>query len=188
MLDPNPVRRITIDDMYQDLWFITNYQPLRFSKESVSFDYDSPDLPAEKEERGSSSEAPIMNAFEISSTYLGFNLIGNLFSKVHVKLETSFISKSPILDIVGEIEYRTARLGFEVQRKNYQININSKEELARRKGHLSIVTKVYEMVSPYYMVVVRNASGDNLQFHEFCEQLYAELRNIIWKTEPLQNG
>jgi len=34
-------QRITIDDMYQDLWFITNYQPLRFSKESVSFDYVS---------------------------------------------------------------------------------------------------------------------------------------------------
>ncbi|KAK7368492.1 hypothetical protein VNO80_10518 [Phaseolus coccineus] len=194
MLDANPATRITIDEIFQDEWFMSNYQPLTFPREILIFDNvsasfsgiaDSRILPVEGEGSESSAAPQAMNAFEMFSTCLGFNLIGNLFSEVHVKWEVRFISKSPILDIIGEIEYKTSRLGFEVKRRNFQMSITHKEELARRRGHLSIVIKIYEMVPSFYMVEVRNASGDNLQFHEFCKQVFAELQNILWKVEPL---
>ncbi|CAJ1935691.1 unnamed protein product [Sphenostylis stenocarpa] len=184
MLDPNPHTRITIDQMYQDEWFMKFYQPLRFPLESVGFDYDSLVLPAKEGETGSSSQPPATNALAMCSTYLGFNLVRNLLNKVHVKCETIFISQHPIDDIIEQIEVTAKSLGFKVRKRSFQMNITLREELARRHGHQSIVTKIYEMVPHSYMVEVRKVSGDNLKFHEFYKKVSEG--HIILKAEPIE--
>ncbi|TKY59830.1 CBL-interacting serine/threonine-protein kinase 23 [Spatholobus suberectus] len=168
ILDPNPTTRITINEIFEDEWFNKNYQPPRFSQENISFDNVSASFSetAVKSFAGPSAPgAPVaMNAFEILNTFLGFNLIGNLFNQVRVKKETRFISQSPANEIISGIEYVAETFGFNVNKRNYQI---------------------YEMAPPFHMVEFRKAGGDTLEFHRFYKDLSAGLQDIIWKAEPI---
>ncbi|KAJ1402027.1 Serine/threonine-protein kinase, active site [Sesbania bispinosa] len=195
ILDPNPAKRITIAEVIENEWFKKGYVPPRFSEVNVSLDdvhaifseaEDSQNLVVEsREER---PVAPVtMNAFELIFTSQGLNL-GNLFEKQMglVKRETRFTSKCSADEIISKIEEAAMPLGFSVKKNNYKVKIQG--EKTGRKGHVSIVTEIFEVAPSVNMVELRKSGGDTLEFYKVYKNLSSGLKDIIWKAEPTDEG
>ncbi|CAK9139770.1 unnamed protein product [Ilex paraguariensis] len=189
ILDPNPLTRITIAEVIENEWFKKGYQPPAFHQEDVSVaDVDaifnelggSPNLVVEK--RDERPAAPVaMNAFELISTAQGLNL-SSLFEKQMglVKRETRFTSKCPANEIISKIEEAAVPLGFGVKKSNYKMKLQG--EKTGRKGHLSVATEIFEVAPSLFMVEVRKAGGDTLEFHKFYNNISTGLKDIVWKS------
>lgn len=189
ILDPNHVTRITIAEVIENEWFKKGYKPPSFEQPDVSLaDVDaifsetgnSHNLVVEsREER---PRAPVtMNAFELISTSQGLNL-SSLFEKQMglVKRETRFTSKSPANEIISKIEEAAMPLGFDVKKNNFKMKLQG--EKTGRKGHLSVATEIFEVAPSLYMVELRKAGGDTLEFHKFYKNLSTGLKDIVWKS------
>ncbi|KAF7801249.1 CBL-interacting serine/threonine-protein kinase 23 [Senna tora] len=173
ILDPNPATRITIAEVIENEWFKKGYVPPRFEQPNISLDdvdaifgeaMDSQNLVVERREEVPA--APItMNAFELISTSQGLNL-SSLFEKQMglVKRQTRFTSKCSANEIISRIEQASMPLGFEVKKNNY---------------------KIFEVAPSLYMVELRKAGGDTLEFHKFYKSLSTGLKDIVWKAEPI---
>ncbi|KAH6556389.1 hypothetical protein KP509_1Z183000 [Ceratopteris richardii] len=61
-----------------------------------------------------------------------------------------------------------------------------KGEKKGRKGHLSVATQVLQVAPSLFMVEVRKAGGDTLEFHNFYKNLSAGIKDIVWKTDADQ--
>ncbi|CAL5329451.1 unnamed protein product [Camellia sinensis] len=55
-------------------------------------------------------------------------------------------------------------------------------EKTGRKGHLSVVTEIYEVAPSLYMVELRKAGEDTLEFHKFYKNFATGLKDIVWKS------
>ncbi|KAF6167455.1 hypothetical protein GIB67_031656 [Kingdonia uniflora] len=186
ILDPKPLTRITIAEVIENEWFKKGYKPPIFDPADASLD----DVDALFDESGESGnlvverreEKPVtMNAFELISTSQGLNL-SSLFEKQMglVKRETRFTSKCSANEIISKIEKAATPLGFNVKKNNYKLKLHG--EKSGRKGHLSIATEVFEVAPSLYMVELRKAGGDTLEFHKFYKNISAGLKDIVWKT------
>ncbi|XP_047973489.1 CBL-interacting serine/threonine-protein kinase 3-like [Salvia hispanica] len=185
ILEPNPLKRITIPEILKDEWFKKDYKPAVFDeKEDASLDdveavfKDSEEfLVTEKKEQ----QPAAMNAFELISMSKGLNL-GNLFDDEQgYKKETRFTSKSSANDIIQKIEQAAKPLGFDVQKKNYKMRLENSK--VGRKGYLNVATEVFQVAPSLHMVEVRKAKGDTLEFHKFYKNLSTCLEDVVWKTE-----
>ncbi|KAG6412553.1 hypothetical protein SASPL_125233 [Salvia splendens] len=185
ILEPNPLKRITIPEILKDEWFKKDYKPAVFDeKEDASLDdveavfKDSEEfLVTEKKEQ----QPAAMNAFELISMSKGLNL-GNLFDDEQgYKKETRFTSKSSAKDIIQKIEQAAKPLGFDVQKKNYKMRLENSK--VGRKGYLNVATEVFQVAPSLHMVEVRKAKGDTLEFHKFYKNLSTCLEDVVWKTE-----
>ncbi|XP_027086862.1 CBL-interacting serine/threonine-protein kinase 23-like isoform X4 [Coffea arabica] len=189
ILDPNPQTRITIAELIENDWFKKGYQPPVFQQEEVSLDdvdsvfdesAESQNLVVERREEHPTTPLT-MNAFELISTSQGLNL-SSLFEKHmgFVKRETRFTSKRPANEIISKIEEAAVPLGFGVKKNNYKMKLQA--EKTGRKGHLSVATEIYEVAPSLFMVELRKAGGDTLEFHKFYKNLSTGLKDIVWKT------
>eukprot|EP00253_Pinus_taeda_P000279 PITA_00279 len=188
ILDPNPKTRITVPDILEDVWFKKGYKPPKF-QEDVDINLDDVDavfndsedhLVREKKE----TQPVLMNAFELISTSQGLNL-GNLFKNNMgpVKRETRFTSKHPAKEIISKIEEAAGPLGFSVQKRNYKMKLQA--ATTGRKGHLSVATEIFEVAPSLFMVELRKAGGDTLEFHKFYKNLSSGIKDIVWKSETI---
>ncbi|KAI3851519.1 hypothetical protein MKW92_008359 [Papaver armeniacum] len=192
ILDPNPLTRISISEVIENEWFKKEYKPPIFEAEDVALvDVDA--LFSETGEPGNlvverREERPVtMNAFELISRSQGLNL-GTLFEKQMglVKRETSFTSKCSANEIMSKIEEAAMPLGFNVTKNNYKMKLQG--EKTGRKGHLSIATEVLEVAPSLYMVELRKAGGDTLEFHKFYNNISTGLKDIVWKAGGIEEN
>ncbi|PIA30173.1 hypothetical protein AQUCO_05700105v1 [Aquilegia coerulea] len=186
ILDPNPVTRITIAEVIENEWFKKGYKAPIFEPADTTLD----DVEAIFDESGESGnlvverreDRPVtMNAFELISTSQGLNL-STLFEKQMgiVKKETRFTSKFPAKEIVSKIEEAAMPLGFNVKKNKYKMKLQG--EKTGRKGQLSIATEIFEVAPSLFMVELRKAQGDTLEFHKFYKNISAGLNDIVWKS------
>ncbi|XP_022140023.1 CBL-interacting serine/threonine-protein kinase 23-like isoform X3 [Momordica charantia] len=191
ILDPNPSTRITIPEVIENEWFRKGYKPPTFEQADITLDDvdaifnetgDSGSLVVERKEEGRPAAPLTMNAFELISKSQGLNL-SSLFEKQMglVKRETRFTSNRPAKEILSKIEETAAPLGFGVKKNNYKMKLQG--EKTGRKGHLSVATEIYEVAPSLYMVEVRKAGGDTLEFHKFYKNLKTGLKDIVWRHE-----
>ncbi|KAF5810740.1 putative protein kinase CAMK-CAMKL-CHK1 family [Helianthus annuus] len=195
ILDPNPVTRITTAEVVENEWFKKGYVAPKFEQEDVSLaDVDAIFNEAGDaavlvvEKRDERPAQPVtMNAFELISKSQGLNL-SSLFEKQMglVNRETRFTSKCPANEIITKIEEAATPLGFDVKKNNYKLKLQG--EKTGRKGHLSVATEIFEVAPSLYMVEVRKAGGDTLEFHKFYKNLSTGLKDIVWRTEEEANG
>ncbi|XP_075489348.1 CBL-interacting serine/threonine-protein kinase 3-like isoform X1 [Primulina tabacum] len=185
ILEPNPLKRITIPEILEDEWFKKGYKaPIFDEKEDTNLDdveavfKDSEEhLVMEKKEE----QPTAMNAFELISMSKGLNL-GYLFdAEQEFKRETRFTSKRPANEIIKLIEQAAKPLGFDVHKKNYKMRLENIK--AGRKGNLNVATEVFQVAPSLHMVEVRKAKGDTLEFHKFYKNLSTCLEDVVWKTE-----
>ncbi|KAM7261274.1 hypothetical protein ACFE04_026749 [Oxalis oulophora] len=185
ILDPNPLTRITIQEILQDEWFKKGYKPPHFeADEDVNLDDVDAVFNASKESLVTErKEKPVsMNAFELISRSQGFSL-ENLFEKQTglVKRETRFASKCPANEIMSKIEEAAKPLGFNVNKGNYKMRL--KGDKTGRKGQLSVATEVFEVAPSLYMVELRKLGGDTLEYHKFYKNFQSGIKDIVWETE-----
>ncbi|KAL1326238.1 CBL-interacting serine/threonine-protein kinase 23 isoform X4 [Arachis ipaensis] len=100
-----------------------------------------------------------------------------------VKRETRFTSKCSANEIITKIEEAAGPLGFGVKKSNNKLKIQG--EKTGRKGQLSVATEIFEIAPELYLVELRKAEGDTLEFHKFYKNLSPALKDIVWKAEPI---
>ncbi|KAK0605535.1 hypothetical protein LWI29_027855 [Acer saccharum] len=185
ILDPNPMTRITIPEILEDVWFKKDYKRPVFEEkgdtnlddvEAVFKDSEEYHVTEKKEEQ------PVaMNAFELISLSKGLNLENLFDGEQGFKRETRFTSRCPANEIINKIEEAAKPLGFDVHKKNYKMRLENMK--AGRKGNLNVATEIFQVAPSLHMVEVRKAKGDTLEFHKFYKNLSTCLEDVVWKTE-----
>lgn len=188
ILTPNPKHRITVPQILQDPWFKKGYKPekLVLSRDITLDDVDAvfneskEHFVTEQKER-KNSKPTLLNAFELISLNKGLNLSGLFEKREEAKQESRFTSKHPAPEIISKMEETAKPLGFNVQKRDYKMKLQG--AATGRKGHLSIATEVFEVAPSLFMVEVRKAGGDTLEYHKFYQNFSTGLKDIVWKTE-----
>lgn len=194
ILDPNPKTRIQIEEIRKDPWFRRNYIPAKLGEdEEVNLDdvravFDDIEEEYVADQSEKSDDGPlIMNAFEMITLSQGLNL-SPLFDRRqdYIKRQTRFVSRKPANFIMSSIEAVAEAMGLNVSTRHF------KTRLERRTGHrvaqFAAVLEIYEVAPSLFMVDVRKAAGDTLEYHKFYKNFCAKLENIIWKpTESVGN-
>eukprot|EP00250_Pteridium_aquilinum_P004089 c14325_g1_i1 orf=948-2288(+) len=189
ILNPNPKSRITIPQIKQDSWFKKGYTLPTFIEENSTsledvnavFNETSEEHVIAKLKEPKSSKPAFLNAFELISLSKGLNLSGLFEKKQEVKQELHFTSKHPAPEIISKMEETAKPLGFNVHRQDYKMRLHGAE--TGRKGHLSVATEVFEVAPSLYMVEVKKAGGDTLEYHNFYQNFSRGLKDIVWKNE-----
>ncbi|KAG0489445.1 hypothetical protein HPP92_006308 [Vanilla planifolia] len=182
ILDPNPLRRISITEIQEDEWFRKGYKPPIFDE---TYNNSSADIDAgfnnSKYHHVIEEEPAALNAFELVALCNGLNL-GNLFDvEQDFKRETRFTSKCSATEIIRKIEEAAKPLGYDIQKKNYKMMLENMK--AGRKGNLNVATEVFKVAPSLHMVEVRKAKGDTLEFQKFYKNLSTSLKDVVWLPE-----
>nr|UTQ11003.1 salt overly sensitive 2 [Nitraria tangutorum] len=187
ILDPNPKTRIRIDEIKKHQWFRKNYIPVRHKvEEEVSLDdiravFDDIEDQFVAEQSGRKEGGPlIMNAFEMITLSQGLNLAG-LFDRQQdfVKRQTRFVSRKPANVIISAIEAVAESMNLKVHTRNFKTRLEGTS--SNKAGPFAVVLEVFEVAPSLYMVDVRKAAGDTLEYHKFYKNFCAKLEHIIWK-------
>nr|XP_027066990.1 CBL-interacting serine/threonine-protein kinase 24-like isoform X1 [Coffea arabica] len=189
ILDPNPETRIKIDGIRRDRWFRKNYVAVRHKEdEAVNLDdvdavFDDIEDHYVKEQSENKDSGPLlMNAFEMITLSQGLNL-SVLFDRQqdYVKRQTRFVSRQPAKVIIATIEAAGESFGLKVHTRNYKTRLEGVS--ANKAGQFAVVLEVFEVAPSLFMVDVRKAAGDTLEYHKFYKNFCAKLDHIIWKTK-----
>lgn len=192
ILDPNPKTRVNIEAIRQDAWFQRNYVPVNLREDGqVNLDdiqavfNDIEDRYVAERSEFTEGGPLIMNAFEMITLSQGLNL-SPLFDRHqdYIKRQTRFVSRKPAKVIISSIEAVAESMGLKVHSRNFKMRI---ERVSSNKaGQFSVVLEVYEVAPSLFMVDVRKAAGETLEYHKFYKNLCAKLESIIWKpTEAI---
>ncbi|KAJ8528171.1 hypothetical protein K7X08_021863 [Anisodus acutangulus] len=189
IIDPNPQTRIKIEGIKRDPWFRKNYMAVRAKEDEVVnlddvralFDDIEDSFVTEKSENSDGGPL-VMNAFEMITLSQGLNLSA-LFDRRqdYVKRQTRFISRQPAYVIIATIEAAAESLGLKVHTRNYKTRIEGL--MANKAGQFAVVLEVYEVGPSIFMVDVRKAAGDTLEYHKFYKTFCSKIDNIIWKPK-----
>ncbi|KAK8913560.1 CBL-interacting protein kinase 24 [Platanthera zijinensis] len=186
ILDPNPKTRVSIDDVQNDVWFARNYAPVRHSEaEEINLDdihavfNDIEDQYVTEVEKYESGPL-IMNAFEIITMSQGLNLSA-LFDRQqdYIRRQTRFVSRHPAKNIIANIEEVAESVRLKVHSHNYKMRLEGIS--SNKRGQFAVVLQVFEVAPSLFMVDVRKAAGDTLEYHRFYKNLCCKLEHIIWK-------
>ncbi|XP_010533375.1 PREDICTED: CBL-interacting serine/threonine-protein kinase 24-like [Tarenaya hassleriana] len=52
---------------------------------------------------------------------------------------------------------------------------------SNKAGQFAVVIEIYEVAPSLFMVDVRKAAGETLEYHKFYKNFCAKLVNIIWR-------
>ncbi|XP_068651764.1 CBL-interacting protein kinase 24-like isoform X1 [Aristolochia californica] len=188
ILDPNPETRIRIEGIRKDEWFKRNYVSVRHEEEEsdVNLDdvravFDDIEDQYVSEQLNNDETGPItMNAFEMITLSQGLNLSA-LFDRRqdYVKCQTRFVSRKPAKTIISTMEAVAESLGLKVHSRNYKMRLEGKS--ANRTGPFAVVLEVFEVAPSLFMVDVRKAAGDILEYHRFYKNFCSKLEHVIWK-------
>ncbi|CAI9100794.1 OLC1v1037967C1 [Oldenlandia corymbosa var. corymbosa] len=189
LLDPNPETRIKIEGIRRDPWFRKNYVPVKHTEdEVVNLDdvhavFDDIEDNYVTEQSAKMDNGPlVMNAFEMITLSQGLNLAA-LFDRQqdYVKRQTRFVSRKPAGVINATIATAAESMGLKVHARNYTTRLEGVS--AKRAGQFAVVLEVFEVAPSLFMVDVRKAAGDTLEYHKFYKNFCTKLDKIIWKPE-----
>ncbi|KAH0711032.1 hypothetical protein KY284_012459 [Solanum tuberosum] len=189
IIDPNPQTRIKIDGIKRDPWFRKNYRAVRAKADEVVnlddvravFD-DIEDAFVSEKSEDSESGPLVMNAFEMITLSQGLNLSA-LFDRRqdYVKRQTRFVSRQPAKVIIETIEAAAESLGLKVHTRDYKTRIEG--VTANRAGQFAVVLEVFQVAPSLFMVDVRKAAGDTLEYHKFYKTFCTKIDDVIWKPK-----
>ncbi|KAL4318934.1 hypothetical protein GQ457_18G003550 [Hibiscus cannabinus] len=195
ILDPNPKTRIQIEGIRKDPWFMKHYVAVKpREEEEVNLDdviavFDDIEGQYVSEQPLVNEGGPlIMNAFEMITLSQGLNLSA-LFDRQQdfVKRQTRFVSRKPARVIISSVEAIAESMGLKVHTRNYKTRLEGRS--TNKHGQFAVVLEVFEVVPSLFMVDVRKAAGDTLEYHKFYKNFCGKLESIIWKpTEGLNKN
>ncbi|XP_028801249.1 CBL-interacting protein kinase 24 isoform X3 [Neltuma alba] len=188
-------RRIRIEEIRKDPWFIKSYVPVKIGNdEEVNLDdvqavFDNIEDKYVAERSENTEVGPLtMNAFEMITLSQGLNLSA-LFDRRqdYIKRQTRFVSRKPAKVIIASVEAVAESMGLKVHCRSYKMRLEGTS--ARNAGQFAVVLEVYEVAPSLFMVDVRKAAGDTLEYHKFYKHLCEKLSDIIWKpAESMPNS
>lgn len=196
LLDPNPETRITINKLVKYSWFKEEYKPAvmlvqphgsnSLKDVHVAFSTDHDDNKCEKAEQSEDLMKPVsLNAFDIISLSHGFDLSGLFEMNQKQKVHELFMTQKPASAIVSKLEEIAETEHFKVKKQDGMMKLQGSKE--GRKGQLTINAEIFEVASSCYVVEVKKAAGDTLEYQTFCNKdLRPSLKDICW-TAPSED-
>ena len=123
-----------------------------------------------------------MNAFEMITLSQGLNLSA-LFDRRqdYINRQTRFVSRKPAKVIISNVEAVAESMSLKVHTRNYKTRLEGIS--SNKAGQFAVVLEVYEVAPSLFMVDVRKAAGDTLEYHKFYKNFCAKLEDIIWKSK-----
>ncbi|KAK9947554.1 hypothetical protein M0R45_003172 [Rubus argutus] len=189
ILDPNPKTRIRIEGIRKDPWFRKNYVRVEHREdEEVSLDdvravfEDIEDQYVAERTDNTEGSPLLMNAFEMITLSQGLNLSA-LFDRRqdYVKRQTRFVSRKPAKVIISNVEAVAEAMSLKVHTRNFKTRLEAIS--ANNAGQFAVVLEIFEVAPSLFMVDVRKAAGDTLEYHKFYKNFCAKLEEIIWKPK-----
>ncbi|KAG0461245.1 hypothetical protein HPP92_021542 [Vanilla planifolia] len=188
ILDPNPERRIRIEDIKNDDWFKKNYVPARYlENEDVNLDdvyavFDDPEDQQISSASGNDEVGPlVLNAFDLIILSQGLNL-STIFERRqdYIKHQTHFLSQKPANVVLSSMEIVAQSMGFKTHIRNYKMRIEGVS--ADRTSHFSAMAEIFEVAPSFFMVNIQRAAGDTKEYLKFSKTFCGKLDDIIWRT------
>nr|ACQ83479.1 CBL-interacting protein kinase 07 [Physcomitrium patens] len=192
MLDPNTRTRITLEGIYNHPWFKKNYVPARLSDAEEASDLDDVESVFDNSEERfvddqlvKESGPSMMNAFELITLSQGLNLSA-LFDRRqdHVKRQTCFTSNIPANEIISRMEGAAQSMGFRVETRKYKMRLEGRGG-GKINQHLAVAIEVFEMAPSVFMIEVRKAMGDTLEYHKFYKTFCDRMKDVTSKMPTL---
>lgn len=180
LLDPNPKTRINIPRLMEVPWFKKDFKPVNFDTEDDDNGNSLDDVGSVLNTSTESTEKKptCLNAFDIISYSRGFDLSG-LFEEKQLKHEKRFTSTQPVSNIISKFEEIAKLENFSVKKADYKVKMQG--SVGGRKGQLSIVAEIFEVTPSLFVVELKKAAGDTLDYEKFYEEkLRPGLKDIVW--------
>ncbi|KAL9235238.1 hypothetical protein vseg_010016 [Gypsophila vaccaria] len=195
ILDPNPDTRISIAQIKDTSWFRKNRppsNPLPSHSHSHSHSHSQTTADPGPSSGCRSSVAhehhirpAELNAFDIISLSCGFDLSG-LFEDTAQRKEARFTSRQPASNIISRLTETANTLNFKVKRTDKGL-LNFEGLNEGRKGPLSIDAEIFEVAQSLYLVEMRKAGGDTLEYHKLLkDDIRPALHDIVWAWQGEQ--
>uniref|UniRef100_A0ACD5YRB9 Uncharacterized protein n=1 Tax=Avena sativa TaxID=4498 RepID=A0ACD5YRB9_AVESA len=180
ILDPSPITRAKISDIFDDEWFQEGYNPSIRTPESVycddcvdleeaGTDSDSSDS---TEVRGAQEAIPepsrFINAFQLIATCSDLDLSG-LFQEQKTKLG----SPHPVQETLEMITVAARDVSLSVRRmSSSMVKLQDIRLLSRSMLDLTLSAEVIEVTPTHCVVEVSKSTGDLRAYKEFCTSLW----------------
>ncbi|XP_059632038.1 CBL-interacting serine/threonine-protein kinase 1-like [Cornus florida] len=195
ILDPDPVKRITMEEIKTDEWFKQDYTPAEPDEEEEDIYIDDDVLSIhEPSDTEKSPEPPsLINAFQLIGMSSCLDLSG-FFEKEDVsERKIRFTSNYSPKELLERIEDIVTHMGFGVQRKNGRLKVRQECKGQKSPGSLSVAAEVFEISPTLYVVELRKSYGDSKVYRQLCKKLSTDLgvspsqQNLL-KMEVLASG
>ncbi|KNA04787.1 hypothetical protein SOVF_196470 [Spinacia oleracea] len=196
ILDPNPDTRVTIAKIRESSWFKKDLSPKPIQSESdsrtVSDVHSNGDPGTSRSRTGNEETRPDgikpaeLNAFDIISLSCGFDLSG-LFEDCSHKKEARFTSRESASTIISKLMETAKSLKLKVRRMDKGL-LKFEGTSEGRKGVLSIDAEIFEVSSTLYLIEMRKANGDTLEYQKVVkEDIRPSLKDIVWAWQGEQH-
>ncbi|KAG7995660.1 hypothetical protein I3843_01G121200 [Carya illinoinensis] len=177
ILDPNPLTRITTEDIKADEWFKQGYSPANpDDDEDIHIDdeaFSIHEVPSEGEK--SPGSPTLINAFQLIGMSSCLDLSG-FFEKEDVsERKIRFTSNHTAKDLLEKIENIVTEMGFSVLKKNGRLKVMQEHKGLKSMGSLSVAAEVFEISPSLYVVELRKSYGDSSVYRQLCKKLSNEL-------------
>lgn len=188
ILDPSPITRAKISDIFDDMWFQEDYNPsvriesdneVRIDFEEVGTDSDSShstevkedeEVKAESEKVKAESER-FINAFELIATCGDLDLSG-LFQEQKTKLG----SPHRVQETLEMIKVAAQDVSLSVRRMGSSVvKLQDSRLPARSILDLTLSAEVIQVTPVHCVVEVSKSTGDLRAYKEFCRSLWSLL-------------
>ncbi|XP_074301756.1 CBL-interacting protein kinase 2-like [Silene latifolia] len=198
ILDPNPDNRISIAKIRESSWLRKDLSPVPIQSELETKDVACAERSADPGPSGSgiattaeSRQEPILpaelNAFDIISLSCGFDLSG-LFEDTGQRKEARFTSREPASTVISRLMETANSLQLKVKRMDKGL-LNFEGLNEGRKGPLSIDAEIFELAQSLYLVELRKANGDTLEYQKLLkEDIRPALQDIVWAWQGEQQN
>ncbi|KAJ4703668.1 Non-specific serine/threonine protein kinase [Melia azedarach] len=198
ILDPNASTRITMAKLMDNYWFKKGYKKVEPPQSPQGQDRNKliSDIHAvfessedcesssRKENIETATTSPVrpssFNAFDIISLSKGFNLSGLFENQLNSEQEERrFTSTKPASDIVSKFEEIAVTESCKFNKKDGTVKLQHSRQ--GRKGQLAIDAEIFEVTPAFYVVELKKAAGDTIEYKDFCNQgLKPSLKDIVW--------
>lgn len=195
ILDPNPSTRVTMAKLMENYWFRKGYKKIETPDSPRGQDRNKliSDIHAVFECESSSSRdtdpptnscgSPVrpssFNAFDIISLSKGFNLSGLFEGDANSKLEARFTTTKPASAIVSKFEEIAMTESCKFNKKDGTVKLQHNRQ--GRKGQLAVDAEIFEVTPAFYVVELKKAAGDTMEYKDFYNQgLRPSLKDIVW--------
>ncbi|XP_010252814.1 PREDICTED: CBL-interacting serine/threonine-protein kinase 23-like isoform X3 [Nelumbo nucifera] len=167
ILEPDPEKRISISHVLECSWFKKGYKPVRFEDQKAVVSSETDLLFS-----NSSKEKGI--SMKIKLDFECFEDLGLNHTRRGGKREMRFALRCSASEIMEKMEESAKPLGFNVKRLDYMMQLEGCD--MGQRGLLSICTEVFEVSPSLFVVEMKKARGDTLEFDKFYESYSTALR------------
>lgn len=178
ILEPRPIKRITVPDIIEDEWFQTDYKPAFASDFDHNINLDDVDVAFNSIEENIteptiSKSSSFINAFQLIAMSEDLDLSGLFEEQDEKKQRTRLGSKHTINETIEKIEAAATDVRMSVEKmNNFKMKMQPKQMMTRcSRSYSYLSAQVIEVAPTHCVVEISKSAGDLRMYNKFCESL-----------------